>query len=90
MALTHNKVDVLSVRVPLELHGQLVQVPHSHLRLVGAGAHNMVTVAGGLDAVAGFGELEALNELDGALDVLAHGALAALPLYRAFSGEPVR
>ena len=76
--------------MPLELHGQLVQIPDAHLRLVGASAHNMVTVAGGLDAVACFRELEALNELDGALDMLAHGALAALPLYRAFSGEPVR
>ena len=62
--LTHNKVDVLGVRMPLKLERELVQVPYADLRFVCSRRDGMVPVSGGLDFVAGFGEVEVLDEFN--------------------------
>jgi len=85
---THDEIDVFDIGVPLEFEGELVEIPHAHLGLVGPGSDDMVAVARALDPDARLGELKVLYELYGALDVFADRALA-LGLGRALPYEPV-
>jgi hypothetical protein len=86
---THDEIDVLDIGVALEFERELVEIPNAHLGLVRPGGDDMVAVARAPDAVARLGELKVLQELYGALDVLANRAFA-LGLGGTFSYEPVR
>ncbi len=87
---THDKVDVFDVGVPLKLERELVEVPHTHLRLVCPRSDDVVAIASRLYAVARLRELEMLYELDAALHTLANCAALSLSFRRAFPHEPVR
>ena len=77
--LTHKEIDVLSVRMPLELEAQLVQIPNPHLRFIRPSGDDMMSVPGRSDFVASFGELEVLYEFEGSFDVFP---LCPFPLLR--------
>jgi hypothetical protein len=85
--LTYNKINVFRVCVSFKFERKLVEVPYPHLGFVYAGCHYMVSVAGGFYFVAGFGELESLDELNGSLDMLLDGAFSFRR--RALPCEPV-
>ena len=67
----------------------MVEISNAHFGLVYPSSGDMVAVARALDAVARLGELKVLQELYGALDMLAN-CVFALGLGGVFSYEPVR
>lgn len=85
--LTYNKINVFRVCVSFEFESELVEVPYPHLGFVYAGRHYMVPIARGFYFVAGFGELESLDELDSSLDMLLDRAFSFRR--RALPCEPV-
>ena len=74
--------------MPFKLQSQLVQVPDSHLRLVRASRNNMVPISCRPDTIARFGELEMLDELDGAFNMFSDCTFA-LGFGSSLANEPV-
>lgn len=61
---TYQKVDVLIIRVPLELETELVTLPHPNLRFVRSCRNNIVAIMRRFDLVACFGEFKVLQKLN--------------------------
>ena len=74
--------------MPLELQRQLIQIIAPHLGLIHPRRDRMMSISRCPNFITRFGELELLNEVNSALDVLLYRAFALL--CDSFSGEPVR
>ena len=88
---THHKVNILAVRMPLELECQLVQVVTTHLGFVHSSGNGMMTVTGCFNFDARLRELKMLYEIYRALDALFNNSSLALATLRCpFTSKPVR
>ena len=83
--LTHNKVNILCIRMSLELERKLVKVPYPDLRLVRPSRDRMVPVPSSFHFVTCFGEIKVLYELYRSLDLFP-----SCPLPFAFCGSFLR
>jgi len=75
-SFAYSKVDIFRIRMSLEFESKLVEVVHSHLRLVNTGCDCMVTALGYFDPVAGFWEFKVLYEVYCAFKLFADSSFS--------------
>ena len=87
-SFSYSEVNIFCIRVSLKLESKLVEVIHSHLRLVNTGCDCMVAVFGYFDPITSFWKFKVLYEVYCALKLFADSPFS-LSLHGTFAGEPV-